>query len=580
MAMKKILYIGKEDAYIDSIEDQIHSSIQVEKYDHQGNIAAALKKILISSPSLLILDFPGHFAVLNKLIGLVRLNWPHKKIPILCFTPENAQKELHQLSLVGSVIYFIKSIDQDDAVFCISTLLSPELNFSENVSKAIFQEQTHFSDIVWINNLSVSHYTFETNRIFKSGDEVKLNLPFFSHPLRLLMHKITTEKSKTVQSSFNYSYRLDYLFSYDQLRPEDRTKLLMDFKYTIEKLPIKEFVYEWIQEFYKKPKKIVLASDKDHDFDFDTSFQQVAPSVKNLEISSKTVIFNWIYEQAKGKPLTKDSITIYQDNFGLLESGTPLLERENTVIHFRQMILQAEEEVLKDRPSVIAILVDEVNSLEKVFQLILGAIKLKDYFPFVILFNFPSDNVEEIRSKLQYHFVITTKLDVSETIILKMLELYRKKKLEKDLKKIVKFLDSMKLLELDIGIFSEQLFYDYRAFTKAEGKESYLYVGLSVEIKWMSEFEVVFLSEQEIQVGEVFLWEFPFPLHVVIVPYEKKTNEPVQKNLYKGLIHFMNEIDKKILRRFINHITSLASTRKKPFSHQEITALKKQFFTK
>jgi DNA-binding NarL/FixJ family response regulator len=578
MTMKKILYLGRNDNYIDAIDERLKTSFRIEKYDHQGKSILALKKILITSPSLIILDFYDNYLNLSKTINLIRLHHQLQVLPVICITQESAQKEMERLSLVAGVAYFVRSVDMDDAIYCIKALLAPELLITEKTAKAVFQEHTQLSDIVWINNVNSSHLIIETNRFFKNGDEIKVNIPYFSSLFRLQKHKIASDGSKTAQMPFRNSYRLDYVFSYDQLRPEDRTKLLTEFKYKIESLPIKEFTYEWIQEFEKKPKKILLVSDKDQDLNFDPNMQHVALSVRNLETSAKTIIFNWVQEETKGKVLTKDTITIYQQSYGLLESGTPFLDQANTVVKHRQIISHPIDEIMKDRPTVIAIFVDEGNTIEKVSELVKAMTAIKDYFPFIILFNFSSEDIEEIRTKLQYHFVITTKVDVSESLILKMLELYRKKKLEKDLKRIYKFFESMKLKGMDLGLLSEQLFFDHRAFRKTEDKQSFMYLGLPIEIKWMTEFEIVFSSEQQLYPGEVLLLEFPIRLSILIVPHLKGSKESLHKNLYRGLIHFVSDTDKKILRRFINHVATLSEVRGKALTHQEIEGVKKQFF--
>lgn len=156
MTMKKILYLGKDEKYIDAIEDRVRNFFFFEKYDHLGKNSLALKKILISSPALLIVDIYDNFINASKLTGLVRNHHEFKNIPILCIIKEGDQKELERLSLVGGVIYFIKSGDQDDAVYCIKTLLSPELVLDEKIAKAVFQEQTQLFDIVWINSITSS----------------------------------------------------------------------------------------------------------------------------------------------------------------------------------------------------------------------------------------------------------------------------------------------------------------------------------------------------------------------------------------------------------------------------------------
>ncbi len=372
---------------------------------------------------------------------------------------------------------------------------------------------------------------------------------------------------------------MDNLYHVNPLKPEDRTRLLAEYRYKLQELPIGEFVFDAIEEIDKKPKSLLLVSDKKEKVSL-IDEDSPAAAQRNLEICTKAYFFNWLYEAVKDQPYYQDTISIYDQRYSILGSGTAKLDQMNSTVLVQPLILDPKRDIVRDKPSIIVVCCDELNNYDKILEIVAATTQVRDYFPFILLFNYVGLDVETLRHSLQYHFVIATKADINESVIQKLLDLYRSKKMEKELKKATKNFESLKQKGLNSGHLTEKVFLDHKLYKSIDDMDCLVSYPIAIEMIWMSEFEIVFHSEEKMEIGEIYSLELPISIQILIVPHIVNSKETRVENCYRGLIHYVDERDKQALRRFVNHVSSLRTARSSALTEDEIVEIKRQYFVK
>lgn len=106
--MKKILYLGRIDKYISSLESKLKLNSKLFLtflFDPKNNLKLSLEQILRVKPDLIILDYEGNFPFLRKLMRTVRLNPDLSVQHFICLAPEQARKDINKRANLGDMIY-------------------------------------------------------------------------------------------------------------------------------------------------------------------------------------------------------------------------------------------------------------------------------------------------------------------------------------------------------------------------------------------------------------------------------------------------------------------------------------------
>jgi hypothetical protein len=580
--MKKILYLGKIDKYISNLESKLKLNSRLFLtflFDPKNNLKLSMEQILRVKPDLIIFDYDGNLPHLRKLMRSVKLNPDLVVQHFICLAPEQARKDIDKRANLGDMIYFIKTVEQEDVVYCIKSLLVPDEVKNQEAAKAFFHEKLELQQIIRICYVTKNHAKIESNRSWADGAMIKFTLPYLGSIFRTAKHKINAKSVSDSVTHFKYNYRLDYQYHTTPIKPDDRSRLLAEYRYKLQELPIGELVFDAVEEIDKKPKSLLLVSDKKEN-SVRPDDDSPAAAQRNLEICTKAYFFNWLYEQCKSQPYYRDTISIYDQNYSILTLGTAKLDQMNSTVLTQSLIIDPKTDIVRDKPSIVVVCCDEINNYDKIVEIISATTQVRDYFPYILLFNYVGLDVETLRHSLQYHFVIATKADINESVIFKLLDLYRSKKMEKELKKATKSFDSLKQRGLEIGQLNEKVFLDHKIYKSLDDIDSLISYSIPIEMIWMSEFEIVFHSEEKMEVGEIYSVQLPISIQILIVPHILNSKENNVENCYRGLIHYVDEIDKQALRRFVNHVSGIHTARSTALTQEEITEIKKQYFVK
>jgi hypothetical protein len=578
--MKKILYLGKIDKYISTLEAKLKLNSKLFLtfvFDPKNNLKLSMEQIIRVKPDLIIFEYDGNHLYLRKLMRSVKLNPDLAVQHFICLTPEQARRDIDKRANLGDMIYFIKTIEQEDILYCIKSILVPDEVKNQEAAKAFFHEKLELQQIIRVCYVAKNHAKLESNRSWSDGSMIKFTLPYLGSIFRSGKHKINAKSKSDSVTHFKYTYRLDYLYHTTPMKPDDRTRLLTEYRYKLQELPIGESVFDAVEEIDKKPKSLLLVSDK-KESSHKSEDDSPGASLRNLELCTKAYFFNWLYEQCKTLPYYSDTISIYDQKYSILTLGTAKLDQINSTVLAQSLIIDPKSDILRGKPSIVVVCCDELNNNDKIGEIISATTQVRDYFPYILLFNYVGLDVETLRHSLQYHFVIATKADINESVMVKLLELYRSKKMEKELKKATKSFDSLKQRGLEIGQLNEKVLLDHKIYKGLDDIDSLVSYSIPIEMIWMSEFEIVFYSEEKMEVGEIYSVQLPISIQILIVPHILNSKENNVENCYRGLIHYVDELDKQALRRFVNHVSSLYTARSTALTEEEIREIKKQYF--
>lgn len=517
-----------------------------------------------------ISDFKFH-----RLMNFMQLDSDLKSVPKISICFQSQMASLKNISTVGDVVHFVKSIEVKDLVYYIRSVLMPESISSEQAARAFFHNKINLFEAVKVKYLAKEHAEIETSRNLENGTEVEIDLPYLKG-FKLGRRQIVEEKRDSdTEIGFKWSYKIKYKIDVSNTRPDEQNNLLGTLRYKLAEEKVDEVIFKTVIDIIKTSKTFKLVTKKvtDENMEKDSKLN----IIKNIETCFKASIFNFIHSQLNLEKYHFNKVTIYDEQLSSLDQNFTALEESGTFVTFRRSIIDAKEEIKKDRPDVIAIYYDQQNSFEQVKQIAAATTQFRDYFPFIMLFNFKEPDIDGYRHTVQYHFVIGTAVPINESLILRLVNMYRTKRMSKEQAKASSnYKELISLAPHYVG--DDTIFLESKiSFPPLDPKGLVEFKHL-IEIIWMSEFEMVFYSKTPLTIGEIYAVEIPTRFNIVILPHIVGSKEATIKDCYRGLIHFIGESDKQVIRRFVNHISKLSEVRKISIKEEEINEIKLQYF--
>ncbi len=579
--MKKVLYLGREDKFFQNLKVsfQDNKEILIDHAEPASNLLEIIKTIKKYSPNIILYENELFQHLSPKILSMVRNN-PKLKVTFfiaLCEEIEKNQPGKH-FSL-NDVIYFIKGIETEDVEYCIKSLLLPSQAQVKVTPKVLLNDKIVLNQALRVVYLARDHALIESNLDVSNGTILSIIFPYQKEVFKSTKHKLIEKSQTGIVSHFRFNYHLEYQYLTMPLKHDDKNKIVMDMEYDLREKPITTKLYKILEDTNKKPKKLILAQDKIE-----------KPSAPQLEkekdllhetavLASKAFFLNWLIEKSAGLPLFNDTVTVYDPNQTLRRQDSSLLKQSHLNIIERESIEKPAEEILKDRSSLIVICYNKENTNEKISQLINATTQLKDYFPFFLIFNYADLTNEILRDKMAYHFIVATKIDIEETTIQKMLQVFQKKRMDKENNRTKTLMSNLRKKDLDFFKIEENLLQDFKIFKDMDDKDSIFFYRFEVEIVWISEFEIVFKSNHKLNSGDILSTNNSLKIQILIIDHIKDSKESMMKGCYRGIIHFIDEANKTKLRRFINEVTQINSTRESEITLQETSDIKKKYFS-
>lgn len=569
--MKKIVYLGPNDEYISLLKKEMtHLVPDCELVcEDESGVYQAYESIIKSKPQIVLINYSE-----QKKLGVyfpVMIRKAFGNISFITLYPnKESVVEIEKLSTLGDYIHIIKNQTVDEVIEYIAKKLKTPCDLNIHRQKVSFNDPLQLFYTLRIAHYGRTHAQIETNRFYDNESRIDLTLPLMVDLINSGHHKLIKRSRDGIYSHFRYSYQLEYLFQTNKLESAVRTRRIKDLKYEISTMPVNEKAYQGIIEATKEKQFIILAEDKKKDL---KNMSEDALEQSELELLSRTMFFNRIIEKCHEDHVTRNTITIYDRQASLLKTEIRKLEGNLIQVIHRDEIGDSNKEMVSDIPSLIVVNLDEKNTIEKVKTMISAVTLLKDHFPFILLFNYQGDlSSDELRHKLEYHFVLTSQDDPSLYLLTRMLEIYRRKKEEKEIQKAEKRLKELQAKDPNFINVSEKFLLDYKVYNELNDPESLIIKSLQAETIWVSETEIMFKTNEPIEIGELFRIKSPFDMQIEIISEEKADeNDPARK--YVAHIHFLAETDKIAIKGFLDELAQLPS-----FNQDQLQQLKEKYF--
>jgi hypothetical protein len=398
---------------------------------------------------------------------------------------------LMESTATGVSLTHIKSAESHDVIFDVTKLIAPKENLEHGFAAIELKETIECGVPVKIGYIHNEGLHFETDCLLSPGNRIQLNHAW-------TQSKVVPSKQMFVQKTS--SKNLFYHFK----RSIDAEFLFVD-----EFLPPEDMEHERIDEKKQEREDAIRYHKKQLNSWVNDNLS------RSMEKKAKVLVVDRDFHFYNNQPRT--------DKFSYTIRPIPYLD-------------DIRQELERMEPQVIAFALEEQEgerqpkNNEACLLELLRYLKSnpQDDAPFIVVFNCktPSKNIQE---QSGYTNIMTTKNELTVDIMLKMAEVFEKK------------LASKKMIQKD------QI---KKVFLKKTNNASLAEIILPITVIKISETDMIFQSEQELQIGVNIHLTKPVNMCVHILPPKAQ----VKGFEYYGLIHSLGEADKKELRRFVNSV--------------------------
>jgi hypothetical protein len=261
--------------------------------------------------------------------------------------------------------------------------------------------------------------------------------------------------------------------------------------------------------------------------------------------------------------------TLIIDKEMLFYKDQPLTDEFNFVIRCQPYLVHVKKELLQIAPQLIVFHMEDVDPEEleanediaytynetRTLHYLIKVIKsIQDYSPFIIVFNSEGHNTEKLQKVLNYKQIMANSEKMTPELVHKMAGLLENK--------------------LKAGIQD----YDVpTVFLEKDHPASYCEVELDIQIVACSENDIYFNCPIQLQSRSILRVNLPAPMYVSVATPPKSSRTASD---YYGVIHGINEEERKDLRRFINSVFFREKEAAKAAEAQEVEKQKQAFQAK
>lgn len=582
--MKKIIYFGTESEYSTKLGDEIKAIdesgeeeenelefIHVELTDTDS----VLKYCYNLEADVIILDF---FKTKTDLRNFKRsLVGVSKKIKhfLVLMTPDSVPAYTKQNPSTGEFVYFYKGVENTDIiVYLMRAVFMKPVNMSKYV-RVYYTDTMTFKQLVKVRSVQRDFAILETDYDFEIDKMTMIqpNFPqdfFHSH-----MHRMKDVKKKISSFHFNNIYELEFKYFLKPFKKDSAHMFLNQLSYdSNDSIVEPEFVKEWFA-VEKKQKNLLITSDKTQEpeevpEDEKTDF--VKPDEK-YEWMARSIFQNYLFKNSSLLDFKTEVLVVYSKSSKTYDQ----FKDYKYNLYFRSEIKDSFEEVSEDYPSVVVFDWNDFDDLEQIKEYTSNFVHHRNYFPYVLIFNYKGLGFRELQHYLEYHFVIQNPEAINQSFIDKVMILYKKKKIEAEENRSTKRLKKIPTASLEKEVLPKYIF-EHEVIIPFDSDEGNISVEVDFEVMSISEFDIVFTSDKPLKIGSIFWITHPIAFQIVIVPHPEGSEEERKPGCFRGIIHCLDESRKMAMRRFINRIYKLqGSSSKSTLTAQELAEIKRSY---
>jgi len=491
-------YFGDDEAYFKALQTEFKKSLKVaiefkKFYDiDEKNIQSFYLLIFQSKPAVVFIDFSKQtleYLHLARLISRIRLE--QKVITVGLVDYLSPPQVLAESVATGVCFTHVKGTETFDVGFNITKLLLPNENTEHGFATADLKESWKGGAISKVGFVHFEGLHIETNLPLKKGDRLKIK--------HFWQTKKTVPSGEIVVQDFGNT---NLYYHYDQWA--DLSFYFMD---------------EFIPPEGMEPPRIK------------ESLQERDAYI----VYHKKLLKKWIGEnlqdslEKKGKVFVIDSELNFYNN-------QKRSDKYPYVIRCTPYLMDIIFELDRLKPLVIAFSLDKADNKEpkntlEVLQKVGEHVRksMADLSPYIVIFNAPESHTSGIfQDLLQYKNVLASKDNLSVELLLRMAEIYEKKKV----------IGQLKSLKGD------------RVYLNKIKPSSICELLIPIQVTKLSESDMIFTSEYPIPQGVNLHLVDPVDMYVNVQPFKGQNNAAG----YQGLIHGIGEHAKMDLRKFVNTI--------------------------
>ena len=442
--------------------------------------------------------------------------------------------------------------------------------------RVYYKDTMRFQQLVKVRSVMRDSAILETDYDFEIDKMTMIcpNFPkdfFHSH-----IHRIKDVKKKISSFHFSNIYELEFKYFLKPFKKHSAHMFLNQLSYDSKDSVVDpEFVEDWFA-VEKKQKNILIASSakepEEDEVPEDEKTDFVQPD-KKYEWMARSIFQNWLYKNTSLLDFKTEVLVVYSKSPKTMD----VFKDYKYNLYYRSEIKDSFIEVSEDYPSVIAFDWNDFDSLDEIKDYTSNFIFHKNYFPYVLIFNYKGLGFRELQHYLEYHFVIQNPEGINQAFIDKVMILYKKKKIEAEENRSIKRLKKIPEKEGRKEVLPKYIF-EHEVIIPFESEEGNISVNHEFEILSISEFDVVFTSEKPLKIGSIFWISNPIPFQIVIVPHPEGSEEEKNTHCFRGVIHNLDEKHKMALRRFINRIYKLqGSSTESTLSQAELNEIKRAY---
>lgn len=580
---KLVVYIGRDEGYFETLKARFAK--QFAKTEFTYHIISPQKKedyqkiFLLTvryRPDIIYIDFSEDRLTQLKLGQLLTRENSLKEVPTVGLVETKAN--IQECISSGVTFTHVKCGEYYDVVFDPFFWAFPKETTPPSFARAKMHQQVDLINDFRVGYITKNGIHAEGDLPLNVGEKIKLNSSIPKNNIPSPFYIVKEVSQSNLYYDFRYSYELDFIFvdepefnvdesSFGEVDEEKREKAKREAQKKENQLK------EQYKEEIKRAKKRHKAWLQDRMLDSQpkkTKILVVDPGLKVFE-SDKLI---------ESYPYTVRTQSFLSENLDEIERIRPHIiafqyiahdlfkDRESDIIQAGKKILGASNasaldeekgeenislEIREEREKIIN--EEKEKSRSEILKLVNKIEGVKDYRPFIVVFNSFDFTSESLKENFKYPYMLSNKGHINLSTVTDLAKVFEKRqdtlyhdKIKKKVESLKKS-DPHKYRNLKYSDFDE-----YKFFVKKDDPLSYASYSYPVELEDMTESELTFKIDKEID-HCVFRFNFPVPLTITLINnQDKKFQSDGKLYQYKALIHSVDEDDKKKIRTAINEV--------------------------
>ena len=569
---KQLVYVGDDTSYWQEIEQRYRSTYPNTAFsfptiwnDDPDNYHSLFINIMEIRPAVIYLDLSQDMHKRFKLARIIKNEITLRKIPLIGLV--DSKKSLKECRAAGIDLAHVKCGEYHDVIYDAYAMAYPSEVVKPNFALAKSEREIDLNADFRIGFVTENGIHVEGNIKLEKGQlvEVETEIPESVLPSNKFIVKEINDFD--LYYDCDYTYDLDFVYvdkpELDQ-NDEDQQGAQMHYKEELAdyanrlkmaKRKVKEWVYDRLDVSHGKNIKILIV-DKEL-----TIFKEERLSLdKNaFSVRSQTELSDNLDEIQKARP----DLVVFQF---MLPSEESLKSKKEA----------AEGEEAEEQESE-----EENQSLNQLTELVKKVKSIEGYNPFFLVFQCKKYSSKSFQDSFKYPFILANTAPLTFSQIEELANVFQRKQQKRREEAIaakiaqLKRRDPVKYRRLTSDDFEEKRYYVKKNNDLSHGSTKY-----SITLQTISESEITFLTDQELKM-ETYRLTFPVEMSVFLIPDGGHNFTMVGGlRLYKGLIHSINEFDKKELRKYVNGIFFSSVNEKRAKEKEEFEKKKQAYIEK